>query len=66
MFQNQDFRMPRTVRRPLSATAMRNLDMLADRLDRSGANSCSHVGGASNDELREEIGSRMIARRRAA
>lgn len=66
MINDPEFRMPRTIRRQLSATALRNINRFADNLDRSGANSCSTIRGANNDEVRGELGSRMSSRQRAA
>lgn len=51
MFDDISMRMPRTPRRKLSRSAIAQLDRLAMRLDRSGANSRSVVVDASNDDM---------------
>ena len=53
MFDTVSDRMPRTVRRPLSATAMRSIDQFVIGLDRAGANSRTAVRDASNDLKRK-------------
>jgi hypothetical protein len=53
MFDTVSDRMPRTVRRPLSATALRQIDQFVTGLDRAGANSRSIVRDASNDVKRK-------------
>lgn len=61
MYDQVSTRMPRTVRRPLSAEAAQNLELLALQMDRSGANSRSGVRGANSDELHAQFSRRLAA-----
>lgn len=66
MFETVSDRMPRTVRSPLSAEALGNIESLARSLDRSGANSRTGLYNASNDDMRHQLFGGRAACRQAA
>lgn len=61
MFDKISDRLPRAPRRTLDATALRHIDQFVTGLDRTGANSRSFLGSASNDDLRPTVKRRLLA-----
>lgn len=51
MFEEVSQRLPRAPRRKLSHDALRSLDRFVDKMDRHGANSCTTICDASNDDV---------------